>query len=139
MKTLINKWSFIPFPGILILVIFLIPAAQAQDPAGSTLHAGVAKVNITPETPIPMSGYGSRKEVFQGIHDSLYVTATVFKNESNKSVLITADLIGFSDPFYKETSQKVEKATGINKDFIFLSANHIHGGPENMTYSNDVS
>ena len=139
MQTLINKGSFIPFPGILIMVIILTAAAQGQDPVGSTLYAGAAKVNITPETPIPMSGYGSRKEVFQGVHDSLYVTAIVFQNESNQSVLITADLIGFSHSFYKETGQEIEKATGINKDFILLSANHTHGGPENMTYSDDVS
>ncbi len=99
-----------------------------------TLKVGVAKTNITPQTPVPMSGYGSRDEVFKGIHDSLYATAVVFDDGNQKAVLITADLIGFSNQFCKETTDMIEKAAGIPGTNVMISATHNHDGPSNNTY-----
>lgn len=138
MKALIKKLSWIPFLGIIGAFICFVPLTKEHNSASSTLYAGVVKVNITPTVPIIMSGYGGRDEPFKGVHDSLYVTATVFSNGSQKSVIITADLIGFSHAFCNETIQKIESTTGIKKDFILLSANHNHGGPVNKTYGDDV-
>ena len=99
-----------------------------------TLKVGVAKTNITPQTPVPMSGYGSRDEVFKGIHDSLYATAVVFDDGNQKAVLVTADLIGFSNQFCKETTDMIEKAAGIPGANVLISATHNHDGPVNNTY-----
>lgn len=44
-----------------------------------TISAGVAKINTTPKTPIPMSGYGGRTGPFQGIHDDLFCTCNCFQ------------------------------------------------------------
>ena len=90
--------------ALLLLVILgaflsFIPNTKEKAAQSSTLLAGVSKVNITPRTPIRMSGYGGRDEPFKGIHDSLYVTATVFSDGMQKSVIVTADLIGLSHAF----------------------------------------
>jgi len=104
-----------------------------------TLKVGVAKTNITPQTPVPMSGYDSRDEVFKGIHDSLYATAVVFDDGNQKAVLITADLIGFSNQFCKETTDMIEKAAGIPGTNVLISATHNHDGPVNNTYGTNAS
>lgn len=127
-----------------LLVIFgaflcFIPKTENNAAQSSTLLAGVSRVNITPQTPIQMSGYGGRDEPFKGVHDSIFVTATVFYDGIEKSAIITADLIGFSNEFCIETIQKIETESGIKKDYVLLSANHNHGGPRNKTYGNDVS
>ncbi len=100
----------------------------------NNLKVGLSKVNITPPVPVPMSGYGNRKDVYQGIHDSLYTYVVVFDDNQTKAALITADLIGFSDQFCRETSQLIEKTTGIPAANILLVATHNHGGPRNNTY-----
>ncbi|MCK5208273.1 MAG: neutral/alkaline non-lysosomal ceramidase N-terminal domain-containing protein, partial [Cyclobacteriaceae bacterium] len=138
MKASIKIMSIIALLGIIGAFICFIPVTKEHNSVSSTLHAGSAKVNVTPDTPIPMSGYGNRSEAFKGVHDSLYVTATVFSDGSGKSAIITADLIGFSHSLCDEIIQKIEKTTGIKKDFILLSANHNHGGPRNKAYGDEA-
>ncbi len=115
------------------------PPAPPEKITESSILAGAASINITPTTPIPMSGYGARKDPFQGIHDSLYVTAVVFSDGTRKAAIITADLIGFSHRFSSETISKIEEATGIRNDYILLAASHNHGGPVNMAYSEEAT
>jgi hypothetical protein len=122
-----------------ILFTFLCSNVNGQKSNHSSLLAGAYKVNITPGKPIPMSGYGGRNEPFKGVHDSLYVTATVFSDASQKSVIITADLIGFSHEFCESTIGKIESELGIKEEFILLSANHNHGGPRNKTYGENTN
>ena len=138
MKTLIYKILLILSLSAIIISIGFTPNKKSKDIKSSTLLAGVAKVNITPATPIRMSGYGGRNEPFKGVHDSLYATSTVFFDGSVKSIIITADLIGFSHDFCKATIQKLVSETGIPERFIMLSANHNHGGPVNKTYTENV-
>ena len=106
--------------------------------SGGVLQAGVARINIRPGTPIPMSGYGNRSDPFKGVRDSLYATAMVFDDGERKSAIITADLIGFSHQLASETIRQIEQATGIGQDYILLSATHNHGGPSNRTYGNEA-
>ena len=127
-----RKITLFLFIGLFVFFLSFIANSKKEQ---STFMAGAAKINITPTTPIRMSGYGGRDEPFKGVHDSLYATSTVFSDGSNKAVIITADLIGFSHDFCNETIQLIETATGIKKDHILLSANHNHGGPINKTYS----
>ena len=49
----------------------------AADTTSKTLSAGWAKVNITPETPGPMAGYGKRRGAhYEAVHDSIYVKSS---------------------------------------------------------------
>jgi len=86
-----------------------------------------------------MSGYGSRTEAFEGIHDSIFARAIVFSDGENKAAFISVELIGFSDAFCDELSLGIEKETGIKKDYLLISAVHSHGGPVTKVYSDDES
>jgi hypothetical protein len=110
----------------------------AQSP-NNTFYAGTAKVLITPGTPIPMSGYGGRTEPFIGVHDDLYARVIVFSDGVNKAVLISADVIGFSNSFWEETTQRIAREAGIKKEYVLLAAVHNHGGPVTKVYGEDSS
>jgi neutral ceramidase len=105
----------------------------------NSFTAGVSKVKITPEIPIPMSGYGGRTAPFKGIHDDLFARVIVFSDGENKAVLISADVIGFSNSFWEETTKRLTRETGIKKEFILLAAVHNHGGPVTKVYGEDSS
>ena len=63
----------------------VIPKLQSD----SQLEVGWGKVNITPRIPTPLSGYGSRKGALSlGIHDSLWARSFVFKNQTEKLLLL---------------------------------------------------
>jgi len=133
MKPFYKKAIWIFFSLLIILAFNLKGSAQY------TLRAGTARNNITPDKAIPMSGYGSRTEAFEGIHDSIFARAIVFSDGENKAAFISVELIGFSDAFCDELSLGIEKETGIKKDYLLISAVHSHGGPVTKVYSDDES
>ena len=69
MTVLAKKLSFLLFLGILAFFLCFTPNSKDKDREENTLMAGAAKINITPGTPIRMSGYGGRDEPFKGVHD----------------------------------------------------------------------
>jgi hypothetical protein len=101
--------------------------------------AGAAKIVITPQKPIPMSGYGGRKDPFKGVHDEIYARIVVFSDGNNKAAIISAEIVGISNVFWDEVTTAIEKKTGIKKEFIFLSAVHNHNGPSTNVYNESLS
>lgn len=128
-----NKWkiSFLLLAACFISLHLAAKHALAENP----LMAGVAKIIITPQKPIPMSGYGGRKDPFKGVHDDIYARIVVFSDGKNKVALISAELVGISNSFWQDVSEAIEKKTGIKKEFIFLSAVHNHNGPSTNVYN----
>lgn len=127
-------------PGILnttlfVIVLSLSTLASHPPKADNALLAGTAKIIITPGKPIPMSGYGGRKDPFKGVHDDIYARIVVFSDGTNKAALISTELIGISNVFWLDVTEAIEKKTGIKKEFIFLSAVHNHNGPSINVYN----
>ncbi|MCA9109691.1 MAG: hypothetical protein KDA52_07075, partial [Planctomycetaceae bacterium] len=62
-------------------------------------QAGVAKVVITPEQNMWMSGYGSRDHASEGKLHDLWAKALVFEDPAgHRAVLVTLDLVGIDRP-----------------------------------------
>jgi neutral ceramidase len=126
------------FTVFLALLIFLLSHTNSFS-AEKTISVGAAKINITPSVPIPMSGYGSRKGPFTGVHDELFAKALVFDNGTQKAAIIGADVIGFSHDRWDQLTSRIEKETGIPKLNILLSPVHNHGGPVTRVYGESDS
>ncbi len=109
--------------AVLAIVLFI-----ASSPVFA-LHAGTAKIDITPKKPVKMSGYGSRTGLSTGVHDPLSARIIVFKNNDKRLVLVSSDILGY----YGGTAEYMRKA--ILEEFqlgpceLFLSAIHTHAGP----------
>jgi neutral ceramidase len=101
------------------------------------LWAGVEKVLITPQTPIPMSGYGSREGPFKGVHDDIFARVVVVSDGDAKAAIISVEVIGISNTFWEECTAHITKETGIPKEYILLSAVHTLSGPSIRIYNND--
>jgi hypothetical protein len=113
----------------LLFVCFLTFGTNVSGAAKSNLKVGTCKVLITPKTPIPMAGFAGRKGPFKGVHDDLYARVIVFSDGVNKAATITAELVGIPNAIWDDVTTRIEKETGIKKDFILLSAIHTHSGP----------
>lgn len=98
------------------------------------LLAGAATVNITPLSPVPMSGYANRDQPSKGVHDDIFAHAFVFDDGRNRAGVIQADIIGFSFEFADEINSEIEKRTGIPKENFMLVASHNHGAPTTRVY-----
>ena len=90
------------------------------------IRAGWASINITPENPIQMAGYGPRGP-YNSVLDSLYSRVIVFDNGADEVVVISVDLLMFPR-FVKDAVQDSLSKEGFLPSEIFLNATHTHNG-----------
>ena len=105
-------------------------SAWGRLPAESPgLHAGTAKVDITPKKPVKMAGYSSRTGLSTGVHDPLSARVVVFGNKGKRLVLVSTDLIGFYDGTAEYMRKVILDEFQLEPSELFLSAIHTHAGP----------
>lgn len=98
--------------------------------AGPDWKVGLAQIKITPERPLPMSGYSARTKPFEGVASDLYVKAMVLEDaDGGRGVLVTSDLLGFSAAVAEPICARIHKQLGIERGRILLNSAHTHAGP----------
>lgn len=105
---------------------------QQADANGGTIEVGVARIDITPEGPIRLAGYGNRsKSESDGIIQRLEAKAMAFGSDADHpSVLVTVDLVGITESITSKLRAELLKNAGINPAQVVICASHTHGGPE---------
>lgn len=97
---------------------------------GAEFKAGVARVPITPEGPIWMSGYASRKKPSEGVIHDLWAKALALEDQrGNRVVIVTTDLIGLPRAISDAVAARVQKQYGIERARLLLNSSHTHTGP----------
>ena len=109
----------------LLLALLAVGVAFAAD-----YRAGVARVELTPEGPIWMSGYASRDKPSEGIRQQLWAKALALEDtKGGRLVIVTTDLIGLPRVISDEVAARVAKAYGVDRAQLVLNASHTHTGP----------
>ena len=112
-------------PALLGLV--LTSTAFAAEP---TWQAGFAKVAITPDKPMWMSGYASRTAPAEGKETDLWAKAAVLQDgKGNKLVLVTLDLVGIDRGLSQSVCQLIRDKHRVPREAVILSVSHTHCGP----------
>ncbi|MCS6952819.1 MAG: neutral/alkaline non-lysosomal ceramidase N-terminal domain-containing protein [Bryobacterales bacterium] len=111
--------------------------------SGAEFKAGVARVRITPEGPIWMSGYASRKKPSEGVIHDLWAKALALEDRrGNRVVIVTTDLIGLPRSLAEAVAAEVQKRYRLERARLLLNASHTHTGPMvrgNLTLMFDLS
>ncbi|MHC4461472.1 MAG: neutral/alkaline non-lysosomal ceramidase N-terminal domain-containing protein [Planctomycetota bacterium] len=114
---------------VLIVGLFLTTSPIESKENGFVLHAGTAKIDITPEKPVKMAGYSSRTGLSKGVHDPLSARAVAFQNSGKRLVLVSTDIIGFYNGTADYLRKIILKEFKLKPSELFLSAIHTHSGP----------
>ena len=102
-------------------------SAAGEEPAWK---AGVAKVKITPEKLMWMSGYGNRTKPAEAKLDDLWAKALVLEDADGKRVvLVTMDLVGIARDLSQAVCAELKKKYGLSRDAVVLAVSHTHSGP----------
>jgi len=109
----------------------LLLAGQAGNPDvnAGVLRAGIAKIDITPDIPVMLYGYSSRKTLSEGVHDPLYTRVVVFENNGKKVVLVSSDLGSYGREVFPIIQKSILDKFGLNESELFISAIHSHSSP----------
>lgn len=119
---------------ISLFAILLLPVlgfAQKQ-----TINAGVATIDITPQWPMRLAGFGVRpKREADGTALPLHAKALALgSNYNNTAILITLDLIGINKKITDSVKSRLSKL--VKPERITIAVSHTHSGPEIGTLLN---
>jgi neutral ceramidase len=116
---------------IATMFVVLTISAQSVKPSGNAavLKAGAARIDITPEIPVMLYGYASRKTPSQGVHDHLYARAVAFENAGKKLLFVSTDLGSYTDTLYRVIRKSIMEKYGLKESEFFLAAIHSHSSP----------
>jgi neutral ceramidase len=114
---------------------------QPVKPSGAagSLKAGIARIDITPEMPVILYGYASRKTPSEGVHDHLFARAVAFENNGRKLVLVSSDIGSYTDTLYSVIKKSIMDSYGLRESELFLAAIHSHSSPVASLDINKIS
>ena len=106
--------------------------SQEKIKMPSTVEAGVASIDITPQFPIRMAGYAARLSTeADSVLQPISAKALALGSDGqHPSLLITVDLVGIPWRITKEVVDFLSKEKGIDPAQVAICASHTHGGPE---------
>lgn len=105
--------------------------ADTQADEAQLVPVGVAKVDITPEQPVRMYGYASRKTESEGIAGRLNAKALAIGGEQGNelAVLLTVDCGAVPADLREEVFRRVQAQTSLKPERFMLCNSHNHSGP----------
>src|SRR5687768_1424587 len=99
---------------------------QGVARASAPIEIGVSRVDITPERPVRLTGYGNRTNVFDSVEQKLWAKALVLAQKGKPTMVwITLDLIGFPGFFADALYARLVQKLGLkDRAQLVVSATH---------------
>src|SRR2546429_7183866 len=109
--------------------IILIGTVACGD--GSELRqVGVAKIDVTPQYPIRLTGYAVRKTESEGVAQHLWAKALAIGSDGERpAILITVDNCGVPANVRDEVVARLKKVRRIVAERVAICSSHTHTGP----------
>jgi neutral ceramidase len=110
-------------------MLLAVGAGAAKKREARMWKAGIARTIITPEQPLFLSGYGSRRPS-EGKRHELWAKALALEDRGGRTaVLVTTDLVGVSKAMYERLAAAVQKRHGLKRSQFLLTYTHNHCAP----------
>lgn len=93
------------------------------------LQVGVGKVDVTPTTPIRLSGYAARKTESEGVEQKIFARAMAVGTSRDASVLMTLDSMAIPHELTEEVAARLKAKAGLARERLVLCGTHTHGAP----------
>lgn len=100
--------------------------AQSLPSAG--FRASVVKINITPDKPKQLLGYGAR--ISTGVHDSIYHRIVALDDGRTQFFLVSTEICLMSPSQYDHVAEMLQSKLGIQPVNFWWSVTHTHSAPE---------
>jgi len=122
---IIVRWCVLVFIGVLSAAV----PARAED-ARMLYSVGVAQVDITPDYPIRLSGFGFRRTESEGVRLPIWAKALAISDGTNGPVvLITVDNLGIPVSMRNEVARRLAEKHGLKAERLSIAASHTHTAP----------
>src|SRR5690242_14712834 len=117
-------------PIVLLCCAFLIGSlsiAPAQEQR--LLSLGAARMDITPDYPVRLHGYGGRTTNATGVAQKIFAKALAFgTDQEGPRVLITLDNLGVPGAVTDEVATRL-RTRAVTREHLAVCASHTHSAP----------
>jgi len=114
--------------GVAFALCLLVAVGSALNSGAAQLRASVVKVDITPDQPQWLLGYGARRST--GVHDRLFHRIVALDDGKTQFFLVSTDICLFSPSVYDDVASTLEAQTGIKPVQFWWTVTHTHSAPE---------
>jgi hypothetical protein len=105
------------------------PRGQAAPAEKAHLSVGLAQVDITPDYPVRLSGFGNRRTESEGVTQKIWAKAMAFPDPAaGPAILITADNLCVPDEITQEVARRLARF-GLRPERLTITATHTHTAP----------
>lgn len=112
-----------------LLLLALASLIPALTPAAE-VPVGAAAVDITPDYPVRLSGYGGRREPHQGVAQRIYAKALAIGADApGPAVLVTVDNCGVPASMRAEVVRRLAAKTRVRDSHFAIASSHTHCAP----------
>jgi len=102
--------------SILMGVGLALLASASWAAEAPLVQLGVAKVDITPASPIRLTGYASRRTESEGVEQRLWAKALAIGSDADKpALLLTVDNCGMTEAITEELARRLAKKARIER------------------------
>ncbi len=124
-------------PLLLLLSLLTLPftlgTAAADVPAAppsDTLPVGVAALDISPQHPVRLSGYGFRRTESEGVAHPIWAKALAFGGPDHElTILVTVDNVGVPAAITRALASRLHRHLGLPPERLAVAASHTHTAP----------
>jgi hypothetical protein len=96
----------------------------------SYYSVGVASVDITPDYPVRLSGYGSRQKESEGIDERIYAKAlAIGTDRDGPALLVAVDNVAVPACMRDELAARLAKKTRVRNERLTVCSMHVHTAP----------
>lgn len=122
-----NPWVY----GVSWLIAaVLVSPGRAEGLADNSWQAGTARICITPDQPMWLSGYAARNKPADGKLHDLWAKALALQDPTGRrAVLLTLDLVGVERELSLTVCNALQKQYGLPREAVVLACSHTHSGP----------
>lgn len=107
-------------------------AQQTTQPQSHSLQVGYSRTDISPETSVPLQGYGNTENrMSTEVTEPLGAACTAFTDEQGNTVLLFhLDLCSSNDSIMGGIRRSIARQLDIPVDHVLVSATHTHSAPD---------
>ena len=117
----------------LVYLIFAAASWPSSDGAAveQVYQVGVAKVDVTPDYPVRLNGFGSRREESEGVTQRVWAKAlAIGTDEERPLVLVTLDNLGIPLSMTDDVAARLKATASIDRDRFAVTFTHTHTAPK---------
>ena len=99
---------------------------------GHTVYSvGVAQIDITPDYPVRLSGFGFRRTESDGVTQPIWAKSMAISLDATSPpvVLITVDNLGIPASMCDEVAKRLANQAGLERSRLAINSSHTHTAP----------